>query len=457
MKKFRFIFVFVFIAAMILTACGDSGSVKSISLSKNELTLRVGEEETLTVAFNPADTANKVVTWTTSNAAAATVSVTGKITAVAEGEAVITAKSADGNKTDTCVVTVVPEGSEIVTNPKPIDGIPILFDEGLSYYNINPEVLYTDANTMYVYYTVNKTANGEDDVIAVRRATLNSGVWVYSSKSVVLQPTADSWDSERVSNPSVVAGKFNYDGEEYGYLMAYQGNNTEDTDNFGIGFAVAKDPAGPFVKTGASAAVSYDGGAYGEFWGIGQPSLVSYDGEGCVYLFYTMGDPISTQTYVMELDCSDMEDIDGLDIASALTTNGLSESNPYITFNDAGFALDVVGGYLYTVRNVNPPSANAPVLHTSVQMARLPIADLYSQTGEWEVIKNISMFDLVDWEIDGNTGWKRIYSGCFATDAYGGITDNEELTVAITVTSWDIETKEYLHYQTMAMCTFDND
>jgi hypothetical protein len=53
----------------------------------------------------PADAANKAVTWSSSNAAVATVN-NGTITAVAAGSAVIAVTTTDGGKTATCAVTV---------------------------------------------------------------------------------------------------------------------------------------------------------------------------------------------------------------------------------------------------------------------------------------------------------------------------------------------------------------
>ena len=52
----------------------------------------------------PDNATDKTVTWTSDKPAVATVDATGKVTAVAEGEATITAKA--GDKTATCKVTV---------------------------------------------------------------------------------------------------------------------------------------------------------------------------------------------------------------------------------------------------------------------------------------------------------------------------------------------------------------
>lgn len=79
--------------------------VTSIQMNKNSTSLTVGEEDTLTVTFNPSNATNKNVSWETSNNGVATVN-NGTVTAVAKGTATITATSEDGNKTATCTVTV---------------------------------------------------------------------------------------------------------------------------------------------------------------------------------------------------------------------------------------------------------------------------------------------------------------------------------------------------------------
>jgi len=53
----------------------------------------------------PSDATNRVVTWTTSNAAVATV-VDGVVTPVGAGTATITATTQNGSRTATSVVTV---------------------------------------------------------------------------------------------------------------------------------------------------------------------------------------------------------------------------------------------------------------------------------------------------------------------------------------------------------------
>ena len=85
---------------------GTETAVETIELNKNELTLTVDDEETLTATVSPDNASNKNVTWESSNEDVATV-VDGLVTAVGAGDATITCKSvADDTKYATCAVHV---------------------------------------------------------------------------------------------------------------------------------------------------------------------------------------------------------------------------------------------------------------------------------------------------------------------------------------------------------------
>lgn len=81
--------------------------VTGVTLDKAEATIEVKETITLLATVAPANATNKDVTWTSDNAAVATV-VDGVVTAVAEGSANITVTTVDGAFTATCKVTVNP-------------------------------------------------------------------------------------------------------------------------------------------------------------------------------------------------------------------------------------------------------------------------------------------------------------------------------------------------------------
>ena len=78
-------------------------SVESITLNKPQLSLVKGATETLTATVLPTTATDKTVIWDSSDTAVATVK-DGIVTAVAAGNATITAKA--GEKTATCAVTV---------------------------------------------------------------------------------------------------------------------------------------------------------------------------------------------------------------------------------------------------------------------------------------------------------------------------------------------------------------
>lgn len=80
--------------------------VTGVSLNRSELSLDPGDTATLTATVSPATATNKTVHWSSSDDTVATVSDSGVVTAVAAGEATITVTSEEGQKTDTCVVTV---------------------------------------------------------------------------------------------------------------------------------------------------------------------------------------------------------------------------------------------------------------------------------------------------------------------------------------------------------------
>ncbi len=81
-------------------------NVTGVTLNKTSTTLPIGSSETLTATVIPDNAADKSVTWTTSNAAVATVT-DGTVTAVAPGTATITVTTGNGAKTATCEVTVI--------------------------------------------------------------------------------------------------------------------------------------------------------------------------------------------------------------------------------------------------------------------------------------------------------------------------------------------------------------
>ncbi|MGI6307776.1 MAG: leucine-rich repeat protein [Dethiobacteria bacterium] len=82
--------------------------VTGVSISDGDQELEEGEIIQLNAVLEPENATNKGVSWSTSDAAVATVSETGLVTAVSEGEATVTVTTDDGGLTDSITVTVVP-------------------------------------------------------------------------------------------------------------------------------------------------------------------------------------------------------------------------------------------------------------------------------------------------------------------------------------------------------------
>ena len=95
-------------ASATLTISAAPVAVTGVSLSKSETALTVGASETLTATVSPENANNKNVSWKSDDTAVATVDQNGKVTAVGEGEAIITATTEDGKYTATCTVKVSP-------------------------------------------------------------------------------------------------------------------------------------------------------------------------------------------------------------------------------------------------------------------------------------------------------------------------------------------------------------
>ena len=93
--------------------------VTGVSLNKASTTLTVGDTETLTATVAPEDATNKAVTWSSNDSTVATVDESGKVTAIAPGEATITVTTADGNHAATCTV-IVHTATTITTQPQSV-------------------------------------------------------------------------------------------------------------------------------------------------------------------------------------------------------------------------------------------------------------------------------------------------------------------------------------------------
>ena len=147
-------------------------SVESISLNSQTGELRVGEQTTLIATITPDNATNKSVTWKSDNTEAATVE-NGVVRAVGEGKANITVTTVDGNKTATCMITVLPE-----EEPEPDPEPEVINVENVTLNSQNEELKIGDTVTLVATITpsnaTNKNVTWSSDNTNV--ATVNNGV-----------------------------------------------------------------------------------------------------------------------------------------------------------------------------------------------------------------------------------------------------------------------------------------
>jgi len=166
-KNKRNLLYLVTAAIMIVTvlgSCEKDGfptpvAVTGVTLNKTTVTLGVGVSDSLIATVLPQNASNKIVSFSSSAPDVATVNNAGLVEAVSMGTATITATTANGNHTATCVVTVT---------FAPSSGI----------------ILNKDLLTLFVGDTATLTAT-------VQPATaLNTFTWSNSSESVASFDTA---------------------------------------------------------------------------------------------------------------------------------------------------------------------------------------------------------------------------------------------------------------------------
>lgn len=80
--------------------------VEAVHLDEKEMQLTVGETARMRATVLPESATNKDISWTTSDESVVSVDEDGNVNALSAGTAVITAVSVDGDKSDSCIVTV---------------------------------------------------------------------------------------------------------------------------------------------------------------------------------------------------------------------------------------------------------------------------------------------------------------------------------------------------------------
>lgn len=343
-------------------------------------------------------------------------------------------------------------GGQETFEEKIFDGIDAVFDESLGYYNEHPSAIQEGA-TRYLFYTRNTVKyDAATSSIAVRVGTYSGGTWTYGEPETCITVSEDGWDSGRVCMPDVVKGTFSYGGESYAYLMAYSGTDRADGNDADIGLAVAKTPDGEWIKVGDEPLVTFDSAqwdAVGLSWypGAIEPSLVSFDEGGKVYLFYEESE-VFKSNYAWELDLSDLDNIvkGGRKVVERTGVSDLGTSNPLLYGGD--FVYDPDSGYLFAAREGRTTATVDPIVADEVQVLRSPMEILN------EIVQGTTQEEMrIWWEEVGDTidagatahptddtrifGYTRIFSPCIVSDPYGRLLEYGSLEILFTTQASD--------------------
>ena len=119
LRDFLKLMVMVMVLPLAFVACSENDEPEipeSVTLNEADVDMLMGGTLQLTATVVSNDPNSTAVTWTSSNPAVATVDNNGLITAVAPGEAVITATLGMGRAQATCEVEVDAENMLLVFN-----------------------------------------------------------------------------------------------------------------------------------------------------------------------------------------------------------------------------------------------------------------------------------------------------------------------------------------------------
>lgn len=104
----HFLWVFFALVSLFVAACGEKETVidvQSIAISQPSAEMEIGETLTLKATVSPSNASYDGITWTSTNPKVASVTTSGLVTALSEGNTTITVMA--GGRTASCAITVV--------------------------------------------------------------------------------------------------------------------------------------------------------------------------------------------------------------------------------------------------------------------------------------------------------------------------------------------------------------
>ena len=153
--------------------------VTGVSLSKSSITLEIGQSSTITASVLPSNATNKTITWSSSNSNVAKVDGSGKITAINEGSAVVTARSNNGKSASITVTVKKSSSLNVAVTGVSLSKSSITLETGQSS-SVTASVLPSNATNKTITWTSSNSniakvdGNGKITAVSPGKATITA-------------------------------------------------------------------------------------------------------------------------------------------------------------------------------------------------------------------------------------------------------------------------------------------
>ena len=299
-----------------------------------------------------------------------------------------------------------------------------------------------DGNTRYLVYTTNKSVAQEDNVIALRKGELTEEGWVYEEEQTILLEGAETGWDQYLGSASIAKGNFGVGEETYNWVMAYQASTSDSNVANQIGLAFAKEIDGQWDRL-TFPVVKYDADVYGaNMVGAYAPSVVNYNKDSGVRIFYTYADAYGHFAFFYDVDLADATFADN-GVSAMITNNGNIHSGDAVTmFPNADYAYDSVNKVFYAVKDYSPSAATKPSFAEEIELLHIAEEELYTTDPGTGWVSDY----YVDY-IDLDNGYERAYSPCIVADVYGHTLEVNEIVYNVCeIGNEYVHTQKFLSY-----------
>lgn len=283
--------------------------VTSITLNPETATILKGETLTITATVLPENAEDKTLTWTSSNPTVATVN-DGVVEALAQGEAIITATSANGI-TASSTITVIDKATEIVLDYYDIEVIAgntfqltaTLLPEGCEPETLTWSSSHTSIATVDDNGLVTAVSPGTASITVMSSNGLTANCTVYVLPVLVETVTVTPYNVEAVEGTSVQLKAEVSPANATDTTVIWKSSNENVATVDEIGLVTIQSPGDAIV----TATANDGGGAYGECNVTGVSGIDALYADGSLW---------------------DLYDVNGLLLKAAISANELKQMTP---------------------------------------------------------------------------------------------------------------------------------